>query len=446
MDINLKPKVVYEKLENIVIIGNGGRENSLAWAIQKNKQIKNIFLIPGNGGSEKIKKCQSLNLDFENKSLLIKTLAPLDIDLIIIGPEIPLAKGLGDFLRSNNFLVFGPGKDGAKLESSKSWAKSFMKEANIPTAEFWKVSSIEESESIIYSAPFPLVVKADGLASGKGVFIPETKEETLKITKEIIKGKFGESGKIVLLEEKIEGPEISIFALCDGKKYLLLPSAQDHKRIEENDKGLTTGGMGAYSPTPILSNSELSIICKDIIEPTIDELIKRNIDYKGVLYFGLMITKSGPKVIEYNCRFGDPECQTIMPLMDINFVNILHKCAKGNLKGDESILSTSKVSGCVIAASKGYPENYEVGYPITFNNEEFKDLQIFHSGTSINEKGEIITNGGRVLSIVCQADDFDSAFNMAYKVLKKIDFSGIYYRKDIGHQVRKNYSFGENNG
>jgi len=439
MDINPTTKKVHEKLKNIVIIGNGGRENSLAWTIQKNKQIKNIYIIPGNGGTGKIKKCQNINLDYENKNLLVQTLNSLEIDLIIIGPEIPLARGVGDFLRSKNFQVFGPDTEGAKLESSKSWAKSFMKEANIPTAKFWEVSSVEESEKIISNAEFPLVVKADGLASGKGVFIPETLEDTLKITKEIINGKFGESGKIVLLEEKLEGPEISIFALCDGKKYVLLPSAQDHKRIGENDKGLNTGGMGAYSPTPILSNLELSIICKEIIEPTINELIKRNIEYKGVLYFGLMITKSGPKVIEYNCRFGDPECQTIMPLMDSNFVNILYKCATGNLNGDEEVLNSSKVSGCVIAASKGYPENYDVGFPITFNYEECEDIQIFHSGTSINKEGKIITNGGRVLSIVCQGEDFDSAFNMAYEVLKNINFDGIYYRRDIGHQVRKNY-------
>ena len=443
MNTNLMKNEVYEKLENIVIIGNGGRENSLAWAIQKNKLIKNIYLIPGNGGSGKINKCQNLHINYENKNLLIQTLNSLEIDLIIIGPEIPLAKGLGDFLRSNDFYVFGPNSDGAKLESSKSWAKSFMSEANIPTAKFWKVSSVEESEKIISTAPFPLVVKADGLASGKGVFIPETHENTFKITKEIINGKFGESGKIVLLEEKIEGPEISIFALCDGKKYILLPSAQDHKRIEENDKGLNTGGMGAYSPTPILSKSELSIIRKEIIEPTINELIKRNIEYKGVLYFGLMITKSGPKVIEYNCRFGDPECQTIMPLMDTNFVNILYKCAIGNLKGDEQLLSSSKVSGCVIAASKGYPEDYDVGFPITFNYDESEDIQIFHSGTSVNKEGKIISDGGRVLSVVCQGKDFDSAFNMAYKVLKGINFDGIYYRRDIGHQVRKSYSYGD---
>ena len=436
-------KIVHEKLENIAIIGNGGRENSLAWAIQKNKLIKNIFLIPGNGGSGKIRKCQNLNLDYENKNLLIQTFNSLKIDLIIIGPEIPLANGLGDFLRSKNFQVFGPNSNGAKLESSKSWAKSFMKEANIPTAKFWKASSVSESEKIISNAPFPLVVKADGLASGKGVFIPETKEDTIKIAKEIINGKFGESGKIVLLEEKIEGPEISIFALCDGKKYILLPSAQDHKRIEENDRGLNTGGMGAYAPTPILSKSELSIICKEIIEPTIDELIKRKIEYKGVLYFGLMITKSGPKVIEYNCRFGDPECQTIMPLMDTNFVNILYKCASGNLNGDEELLSSSKVSACVIASSKGYPENYNVGYPITFNNDESEDIQVFHSGTSINKEGIVLSNGGRVLSVVCQGNDFDSAFNLVYKVLGDINFEGIYFRRDIGHQVRKNFSDGD---
>ena len=426
----------HNKLENIAIIGNGGRENSLAWAIQKNKNIQNIYLIPGNGGTSYIDKCQNLHLDYENKNLLCKELIKLDIGLVVIGPETPLANGLGDFLREKNFLVFGPGKDGAKLESSKSWAKDFMKNANIPTAKYWRVSSAEESEKIISQLNIPLVVKADGLASGKGVFIPDSSEDTLKITKEILRGKFGESGKVVLLEEKIEGPEISVFAICDGQKYVLLPTAQDHKRIEENDKGLNTGGMGAYSPTPIISNNQLSNICQKIIEPTINELIKRKIDYRGVLYFGLMITKFGPKVIEYNCRFGDPECQTIMPLMDFDFANLLYKCATGKLTGNEKIIASSKVSGCVIAASKGYPEDYETGYPITFNNKIKNDQQIFHSGTSIREDKKVVTNGGRVLSIVCQGKNFDEAFNAAYETLNDIDFDGMYYRKDIGHQVR----------
>ncbi len=429
-----------EKLKNIAIIGNGGRENALAWAIEKNNSIKNIYLIPGNGGSNNINKCQAFNLDYENRNLLIQKLIELNIDLVIIGPETPLANGLGDFLRSKRFNVFGPGEDGAKLESSKSWAKDFMKDANIPTANFWKVTNDYEAIKIINNSSMPLVVKADGLASGKGVFLPETPEETIKITKEILNGKFGDSGKIVLLEERIEGPEISIFAICDGTKYVLLPTAQDHKRIGEQDKGLNTGGMGAYAPTPIISNKELSNIRKEIIEPTIYELNKRNIDYRGVLYFGLMITKSGAKVIEYNCRFGDPECQTIMPLMDSNFATIIYKCAIGKLNGDEKVSSTKQVSGCVIASSKGYPLNFDVGFPIKFKNMEHSNLQIFHSGTTINKNGEVITNGGRVLSIVCQGNDFDDAFRKAYETLENIEFNGIYYRKDIGHQVRTSKS------
>ena len=433
----------HNKLQNIVIIGNGGRENSLAWAIQKNENIQNIYLIPGNGGTAFIDKCQNLDLDYENKNLLYKELIKLDISLVVIGPETPLANGLADFLREKDFIVFGPGKDGAKLESSKSWAKDFMKDANIPTAKHWRVSSIEESEEIISQLKIPLVVKADGLASGKGVFIPESSEDTLKITKEILKGRFGESGKVVLLEEKIEGPEISVFAICDGQKYVLLPTAQDHKRIEENDKGLNTGGMGAYSPTPIISNDQLSNICQEIIEPTIKELIKRKIDYRGVLYFGLMITKFGPKVIEYNCRFGDPECQTIMPLMNFDFANLLYKCAIGKLNGNEKIIPSSKVSGCVIAASEGYPLDYEIGYPISADYKYKTDQQIFHSGTIISEDLQVLTNGGRVLSIVCQGKNFDDVFNKAYKTLKEIDFHGIYYRKDIGHQVRTKNSIQE---
>ncbi len=426
------------KLENILIIGNGGRENALAWAIQKNELIKRIFVLPGNAGSKKINKTERLILNLSDIRELIKKLNFLNIDLIVIGPETPLAAGLGDVLRENNFNVFGPGADGAKLESSKSWAKEFMKSANIPTANFWKVKSFEEAKKIILNSSKPLVVKADGLASGKGVFIPDSIEKTIEATEEIFKGKFGNAGEIVVLEEKIEGPEVSVFALCDGEKYVLLPSAQDHKRLDENDKGPNTGGMGAYSPTPLISKNNLERITKEIVNPTIDALLRKNIDYRGVLYFGLMITKSGPKVIEYNCRFGDPECQTIMPLMDNNFVVLLQKCSLGNLIGNEIIEMSDKFSGCVIATSKGYPNDYEIGFPINFGNIDYEDCQIFDSGTSLNSEGKLVTNGGRVLSIVCQGKDFDKVFEKAYKNLKEINFAGINYRKDIGHQVRKN--------
>ena len=436
MSINSKDSKSSNKLENILIIGNGGRENALAWAIEKNKSIKKIYLLPGNAGTKKINKSKRINIDLSNFKELIKQLNNLNIDLVIIGPETPLAEGLGDALRNSKFDVFGPGADGAKLESSKSWAKEFMKEANIPTANFWKVKSLEEAKKIINKSKNPLVVKADGLASGKGVFIAESKEASINATEEILKGKFGNAGKIVVLEEKIEGPEVSVFALCDGKKYVLLPTAQDHKRLNENDKGPNTGGMGAYSPTPLITKFHLERITKEIIEPTIDELIKKDIDYRGVLYFGLMITESGPKVIEYNCRFGDPECQTLMPLMDKDFVTLLQKCARGILIGDEKIEISEKCSGCVIATSKGYPTNYQKGFPISFGNIDFEDCQIFDSGTSLNLNGEFITDGGRVLSIVCQGNDFDKVFEKAYKNLKEISFEGIFYRKDIGHQVR----------
>tara|TARA_B100000965_G_scaffold60990_1_gene46869 strand:+ start:1050 stop:2351 length:1302 start_codon:yes stop_codon:yes gene_type:complete len=425
------------KLANVAIIGNGGRENSLAWAIQKNDSIKNIFLIPGNGGSEYIKKCKSLELDYKNTIKLIESLIKLDIELIIIGPETPLAEGLADTLRANNFLVFGPGAKGAKLESSKAWAKSFMKGGKIPTAKSWEINSIEEAKKVISSTINPLVVKADGLASGKGVFICQTKEETIQRTEEILNGRFGEAGKVIVLEEKIEGPEVSIFAISDGRKYILLPTAQDHKRLEEGDKGLNTGGMGAYSPTPIISDKELQLIKDEIIEPTIKELIKRDIDYKGVIYFGLMITDNGPKVIEYNCRFGDPECQTIMPLMNKDFVEILYQASKGNLDSDLKMIESNKVSACVIATSEGYPLNYETGYPINLNQPENEDIQIFHSGTKFDNSGKLVTNGGRVLSIVSQGENFDNVFEKIYNFLNKVNYKGIFYRRDIGHQVRK---------
>ena len=438
MTINSRKEINFEKLENIAIIGNGGRENALAWAIQKSDYVKNIFIIPGNGGSSNFKKCKGLDLDYSDTSKLIDKLIELNIKFIVIGPEIPLANGLADVLRKKDFYVFGPGSDGAKLESSKSWAKNFMKDGNIPTADFWKVSSIEDAIPIINSNN-SLVVKADGLASGKGVFIPENRKETLEITELILNGKFGNAGNIVVLEERLKGPEVSVFALCDGKNYVVLPTAQDHKRLEEGDKGLNTGGMGAYSPTPLISQNDLKEISEKIIDPTIKGLIKKKIDYRGVLYFGLMITESGAKVIEYNCRFGDPECQTIMPLMDKNFVNLLYECAIGNLHKNEQIIVNDMVSGCVIASSNGYPQDYEVGYKIQLENSKDKNLQVFHSGTIINESQELLTNGGRVLSIVCQNKDFDTAFEKAYEYLDKVKFKGIFYRKDIGHQVRESY-------
>ncbi len=440
MSFNSKIPKFSKKLENILIIGNGGRENSLGWAIQKNELIKKIYLSPGNAGSEKIKKCLRIDIDTTQKKELIKKLKSLDIDLVVIGPEIPLAEGLGDYLRKNNFDVFGPNKDGARLEYSKSWAKEFMKNANIPTSNFWKVDSYEKAKKVIVNSNEPLVVKADGLASGKGVFIPESKNECLKATRNIFNGLFGKSGQIVVLEEKIQGPEVSIFALCDGEKYVLLPTAQDHKRLNENDEGPNTGGMGAYSPTPLVSKDLLQRITKEIIKPTIDELRRNKIDYRGVIYFGLMITKSGPKVIEYNCRFGDPECQTIMPLLDENFVILLQKCAMGTLTENEKIKIANKVSGCVIATSKGYPQKYKTGFPIKIGNINTTDCQIFDSGTSFSSNGDLLTDGGRVLSIVCQDKNFDMAFAKAYENLKKINFDGIFFRNDIGHQVRKNFS------
>ena len=438
MSINSNHSKISIKLENVLIIGNGGRENALAWAVEKNELIKKIYLLPGNAGSEQINKCERLFLNLDNKKELIKNLTLLNIDLIIVGPEIPLAEGIGDLLRKNKFNVFGPNKDGAKLEYSKSWAKEFMQEAKIPTAKFWTVHSLREAQKIINSSDKPLVVKADGLASGKGVFIPKTNEECLKATEAIFKGKFGEAGNVVVLEEKIQGPEVSVFALCDGEKYVLLPTAQDHKRLNENDEGPNTGGMGAYSPAPIITKNCLETISKKIIQPTINELKNKNIEYRGVIYFGLMITDSGPKVIEYNCRFGDPECQTIMPLMDKDFVILLQKCAIGDLNLNEEIVYSKKVSGCVVATSKGYPINYVKGYPITYGKIESDECQIFHSGTAINKNGTVVTDGGRVLSIVCQDENFDNAFDKAYKNLEKINFEGIYYRNDIGHQVRNN--------
>ena len=431
MGIHLPSSRSFIRLENILIIGNGGRENSLAWAIQKNELVKKVYLIPGNAGSERINKCERIKIDINNKNELVEKLDFLKIDLVVIGPEIHLANGLADFLRKKDFKVFGPNKDGAKLEFSKSWAKEFMQDANIPTANFWKVNSLEEAKKIINSTSIPLVVKADGLASGKGVFIPNSKDECFRAAESIFNGRFGNSGNVVVLEEKIQGPEVSVFALCDGKRYTLLPTAQDHKRLNEKDKGPNTGGMGAYSPTPISSSDLIDKVKLEIIEPTLEAMVDRGHPYRGFLYIGLMIVKGVPYVIEFNVRLGDPEAQVILPIMQSSFFDLVWATVNGKLDKVE-ISNSSKTAVAVVLASKGYPGSYNKGMRIKGLQNVTDDI-VFHAGTS-RIGHDIIVNGGRVLNIVAFGEDLIKAVDNAYNIVKKIEFEGKYYRTDIGYR------------
>ena len=425
-------------LKKVLVIGNGGRENSLAWALGKSKTIEKIFVAPGNGGTENHPKCHCIEVSANQRELLFSLCFKESINLVVIGPEAPLAEGLANYLRDKGITVFGPCSKGAKLEASKKWAKQLMKEAFVPTAKYWAVNNKDEAYKILRTIKEPLVVKADGLAAGKGVVVPDNLDETKKAIQNSFEGKFGSAGSEIVLEEKMQGPEVSIFALCDGKDFVLLPPAQDHKRLGEGDKGPNTGGMGAYAPAGLLAENDLHEISNSIIRPTLEELKKRGIDYRGVIYAGLMLTMKGPKVIEFNCRFGDPECQALMPLMGQEFGDVLYACALGNLAKSPTLTFSNKYSACVIAAAKGYPENPRGGDPIEIKMKKDSSLEIFHSGTRYNEKKQLVSSGGRVLSIVGYSENFDKAFKKVYESLNKIYFPGMIYRKDIGHQVRNN--------
>ena len=427
--------------KKILIVGGGGRENALAWAVLRSNGIEEVFVAPGNAGTEEHKGCKRLDISEDDQDGLLQASMDLDIDLILIGPEAPLASGLADFLRKKDLNVFGPGADGAQLEASKSWAKNLMEEGAVPTAKHWIATSEDQAIKILEKTNQPLVVKADGLAAGKGVRVCESIEETKEAIKQVFLGEFGFVGKKIVLEERLRGPEISVFALCDGQEFILLPCAQDHKRLKEGDLGPNTGGMGAYTPAPQLNKKGLEEVKELIINQTLKALRNRGIDYRGVIYAGLMLTEKGARVIEFNCRFGDPECQALMPLMGPEFPEILNACALGELT-KAPILSLSKeVSVCIVAAAEGYPFSPRKGDVINIPEENDQYSQVFHAGTGKNKNGDFVTSGGRVLSVVAQAKNFELAFKKAYKRIKSIYFEGITYRLDIGHQVRETATF-----
>ena len=425
-----------KELKRILIVGSGGRENSIAWALSKNESIEQIYVCPGNGGTANFEKCICLKPQSEDAKTIINECQRLEINLVIIGPEVPLAEGIANKMREAELTVFGPDKDGAQLEASKEWSKALMLENKIPTAKYWSTGSEKEALEILESFNRPLVVKADGLAAGKGVTVCETIDQSKEAIKEIFSGKFGSAGNKVILEEKIEGPEVSIFALCDGENLIVLPPAQDHKRLLDGDNGPNTGGMGAYAPALLINEKDLKYLTELVLIPTLKGLKKKKIKYIGVIYAGLMLTSSGPKVIEFNCRFGDPECQALMPLMGEEFASVLFACARGEIKNAPKLTFNSECSACIVAASKGYPESPQKGDKIDINVESNSSFQVFHAGTTIDEFDNIITSGGRVLSIVAQGESFDKAFELAYSNLKAIKFDGMHFRKDIGYQVR----------
>ena len=425
----------------VLVVGSGGRENALAWALARSQGNPQVWIAPGNGASAAISGCNTLAIDVVDAAGLVAACTANQISLVVIGPEGPLAAGLADQLRAAGLAVFGPGADGAQLEASKQWAKQLMQEAGVPTADFWVVNSAEEGCQIARQLDRPLVVKADGLAAGKGVTVASNLEETIAAIQECFSGRFGIAGSRVVLEEQLSGPEVSVFALTDGKQLLLLPPAQDHKRIGEGDKGPNTGGMGAYAPAPLLDAAGLEQVRELVLEPVLAALRQRGISYRGVIYAGLMLTTSGIKVIEFNCRFGDPECQTLMPLLEGDLAAVFMACAEGKLESAPLLTIKPLCSACVVAAAANYPEEPRLGDLICdlgagLNEAEAEVTQLFFAGAKINQTKQLTTNGGRVLAAVAQADDFDSAFAAAYKRLAEVSFAGMQLRRDIGHQVR----------
>ena len=421
----------------ILVVGGGGRENALGWALARCPGVEAVWIAPGNGGTQGLPGCQVLAIAESDGEALAAACRDRAIDLVVVGPESPLAAGLADRLRRDGLAVFGPGADGAQLEASKQWAKALMVEAGIPTAGYWGASSREEAVELLERLNRPLVVKADGLAAGKGVTVAASVQETRAAIEEVFDGRFGAAGASLVLEEQLSGPEVSVFALTDGQAMVLLPPAQDHKRIGEGDTGPNTGGMGAYAPAPLLDAAGLEAVRRRVLEPTLAALRSRGIDYRGVIYAGLMLTANGPQVIEFNCRFGDPECETLMPLLGPELAAVLLACAQGNLAAAPTLTIAPGCSACVIAAAAGYPGEVRRGDLIHSALKPSDTLQLFHAGSRLEEDGRCVTAGGRVLAVVAQADDFDAAFEGAYAGLAGVSFEGISFRRDIGHQVRR---------
>ena len=420
---------------NILLIGGGGREHSIAEALSKSSKINELHCIPGNAGIEKIASCH--NYDISNQQEILNFCENNNIDIVFIGPEIPLVEGLADYLNRNSFFTFGPNQKAAKLEGSKSFTKDMCKKYNIPTATYETFSNAKDALVYIDNHSIPLVIKVDGLAAGKGVIIAETRDHAINSVNEIFSGKFGNAGDEIVIEEFLDGEEASYFIISDGESFIPLTSAQDHKRIGDGDIGLNTGGMGAYSPAPIMNKELEEKTINKIIKPTIKAMNDYGSPYIGILYAGLMIKDNEPKLIEYNVRFGDPECQVIIPRLENDLVELLVNVKEKNLD-NYTLKWKENFAITVVLAAKGYPESYETGDEIKGLDaiDNIDDVEIFHAGTK-TKNNKIVTSGGRVLNINGYGKNLVDAKEKAYSLVKKINWSGCYYRKDIGWKALK---------
>jgi len=423
---------------NVLLLGSGGREHALAWGMAKSPLLDELFITPGNPGTAEHGK--NISLDIENFEEILAFIEEQNIHLTVAGPEQPLVEGIADYLEEKGHKVFGPKKAAAMLEGSKEFAKEFMKRHHIPTAGFrvFEQQNFDDAEAFIKEKnQYPVVLKADGLAGGKGVFICESEDDVVQRLKELKKNPFGGAANRLVVEEFMEGEEASVFAICDGEDYKIIGNAQDHKRIGEGDTGLNTGGMGAYSPAPVVTEEVLNEVEQKIIKPVIQGMKEEGNPYQGILYCGLMITEEGPKVVEFNCRFGDPECQVIVPALKSDLLELILAAVEGEIS-NQTVLFQKNHYCCVVMASKGYPKSYEKGKKIS-GIEELGDGLVFHAGTKLTN-GSLITNGGRVLSVVGGGDTLTSAIQHTYRQLDLISFENAYFRRDIGAKGLKHVS------
>ena len=419
----------------VLIVGGGGREHAIAWKVAQSKRVDKIYCAPGNAGIAEIAECVPIGaMEFDK---LVAFAKEKEIDLTVVGMDDPLVGGIVDAFEAENLRIFGPRKNAAILEGSKAFSKDLMKNYQIPTAAYETFDTPEKAMKYLETSDYPIVLKADGLALGKGVLICETKEEAMAGVKELMLDKqFGDAGNRIVIEEYMTGREVSVLSFVDGKTIKIMTSAQDHKRAKDGDQGLNTGGMGTFSPSPFYTD-EVDAFCKKYVyQASVDAMKAEGRTFKGIIFFGLMLTKNGPKVLEYNARFGDPETQVVLPRMKNDIVDVFEACIDGTL--DQITLDfEDNAAVCVVLASDGYPVKYEKGFEIK-GLENFKNKDgyyVFHAGSKFNEQGKIVTNGGRVLGVTAKGTDLVQARANAYEATKWIDFDNKYMRNDIGHAI-----------
>ncbi len=419
----------------VLVIGGGGREHAICWKLSKSPKVDELYCAPGNAGIAEVAKCVDIGvMDFEKMADFAKKEA---FDLIVVGPDDPLAGGIVDVLEEKGLRVFGPRKNAAILEGSKAFSKDLMKKYGIPTAAYETFDTPEAALKYLETAPVPIVLKADGLALGKGVLICNTREEAKEGVKTLMLDKqFGHAGDRIVVEQFMTGREVSVLSFVDGKTIKIMTSAQDHKRAKDGDQGLNTGGMGTFSPSPFYTKEVDEFCRKYIYQATVDAMKAEGREFKGIIFFGLMLTADGPKVLEYNARFGDPETQVVLPRMKNDIVDVFEACVDGTL--DQIDLQfEDNAAVCVVLASDGYPEHYEKGKKIT-GLENFKDKDgyyVFHAGSKFDAEGNILTNGGRVLGVTATGKDLKEARANAYKATEWVNFENKYMRHDIGHAI-----------